>query len=541
MRVLLHKISRKKIYFIIPFTLVFTSTLIYAVAHRNSYSASARLKIEDSFGIEPTDTAIISRALRNLNLPQKGVSPLTVRQDVNTGAADISIKGANARAVVKLVNEIANVYLAEISSKAKEAGEISDRKRSNEAEEYKRTLEGSLKEAKAALDESERSLAEADEEDVRSESLLTSSKEELRRLEAERAVLLKTYTPLYPGVVRIDADIARVKEEMKSIPPRPAGKIVLEQEVKANTEKYAALKEALGVIKDTVSAARKPSTVISYADRPDAIFGSKDRISIIVIGFLIALVLGLGTTALAVVSDTSLLTQKEVSDASGLPIAGAIPYTRPNPLLLSSEDRPEIIEPYRHLYNNVDKKVILIVSAVPREGKSVTAANLAIVMARTGKRALIIDCNLTSPAIHTLFGINPKRPGLVDILNRGTSLDSAMMNVTDMLLGSMNMHTALKSKGLDRINIITRGLPLSGSGELLRSDKIDTLLADLKPRFDFIILDGPSLSKSVDGVILASKCDAALAVYSMGSTPGNLLKDALKQVPIKAVIMNKCT
>lgn len=534
------KLKHKKLFFIAPFVLISVSILLYAVGQKNSYNAAALLKIENSFGIEPADAVIISKALRNLNLPQKGISPPSVKSDVNTGITNISIKGANPRVVVGLVNEIANVYLAEISSKAKGSGEGSEQKRSKESEEYKMTLEDNLKETKKILDESERRLDEINEEYKKSEFTLASSKEDFRKLESERAVLLKTYTPLYPGVVRIDADMARIKEEMKSLPPRPSGKIALEQEVSINTEKYNSLKEAYEKIKNTDRITAKLSTIISYADRPNIIFDSKKRVWLIAIGFIAALICALITAALAVISDSSMLTEKEVADYTGLPIAGAIPYIGPRPLLLSSEDRAEIIEPYRHLYNNVDKKSILLISAVPHEGKSVTAVNLALVMARAGKRALIIDCNLTNPALHTLFGIDSKRPGLIDILNRGISLNSAMMNVTDMLLGNMKMHTALKFKGLDRINIITRGLPLSGSGELLRSDKIDTLLSELKTRFDFIILDGPSLSRSVDGAILAPKCDAAFVVYSAGNTPRNLLKDAAKQIPLKGVILNKC-
>jgi len=273
-------------------------------------------------------------------------------------------------------------------------------------------------------------------------------------------------------------------------------------------------------------------------------------------GLIAALFLGFVIISIAVFSDTSIATPEEMSSFSKLPVAGIIPYIdKKSPLLLENEGCADMVDSYRRLYAHIysdifaetlNGKIILLTSAIPREGKSIIAANLSLVMARAGKKSLLIDFNFERPYIHKLFGIDSKSPGLTDILARGTSLDSALMSVTDMLLGNMEMGKALGSKGLDKLNIIIAGRPLSMAGELLHSDKIEKLLQDLKNRFDIIILDGPSVSESVDGIILASKCDAALMAYSAGKkpTPRSYLKSAInslaKSGSLKGVIITRC-
>ena len=563
------KIKHKLLFFLIPFILIFLAVSSYAITHKNLYSATVRLKVDGSFGVNPLDARILSRALHNIgtaqNIDTVPVSELrrrlSINPDTDTDIVEIVLKGENPRLSVGLVNEIANVYLAEISSKAKEAEEKLSKNKMEEAQSYRKSLNEQIEKVKNNLENSEKKLEQIESDSKKHDVLFSSLKQQLMNLEAERANLLKVYTPLYPDVVRTESDIKRVKDEIGSLPPRPTGRFELEREVESYRKEYADLKNSFGKLEE-VSPEKKIFAVAKYADRATPVFTPRKKALFIVGGFVAAAIIGFLIIIITILSDTAVFTDEELSNFAKMPIAGRVPYIKPtkteyfkkksiSPLIFDYEKQGEIIEHYRRLYSYIESnflndkpenKLMLFLSSVPREGKTTIACNTALVAARAGKRTLLMDCNLANPSINALFGIREGQAGLTDILNRGMPIDSAITNTTDMLMGNMGMDKVLKFKGLDRLSIITAGRPLSIGSELLRSDKIDSLITRLKDRFDLIVIDGPSLSASVDGIALSSKSDVVLMVYSTGNTPRGSIRSAVAQLAkSNGIVMNKCT
>lgn len=580
----LYKWRRKKIFFLVPFLLIFLTALCYTLFQKTFFVTTVTVKIGDNFGIEPTDTKILSTALINQNMldkknPSASVMDLAgkvlVTKDPASGVIAITLKGDKSARLTALANEIAHVYVGELLPKAEATNEELSKKEETRIKEYRNNLVKELQEAKKRLDDRERKWKDFNAQDEKVETLATSLKNRLSSLEAERSKLLTIYTPLYPGVVRIESEIGSIKEEIASLPPRPTGRFELEREFRDSEKIYATLNKKwqdirFKKIEDLVSAKRIP-VITAYAMRPQTLFDTAKRVSFLLSWALAAIAIGLAAMLLATISDTSILNKEDLALYARLPVVGSLPYIKNivskgarkhvSNLILKYEDQSDMIEPYRLLYTRISAglfngqqgKAILLTSSVPGEGKSLIASNLSLAISRSGKKVALIDCNMARPSINSIFGITKNMPGLADVLVKGASLESVTMNVTDILLGGgMQMNEVLRFKGLDRLNIISSGTQISAGGELLRSNKLDALLAELKAKYDCLIFDTPSVAASADSLILAPKADAIYIVYSQGRVPRGHLRSAVQQLSssltgnenkiavLKGVIMNRC-
>ena len=166
-------------------------------------------------------------------------------------------------------------------------------------------------------------------------------------------------------------------------------------------------------------------------------------------------------------------------------------------------------------FSEVDSKMntLLVTSSLPSEGKSFISANLGTSLAQTGKKVLIIDCDLRKGRQHKIFKIT-SRYGLSNLLI--SNINSYMEYVVDTKI--------------ENLSIIPRGVLPPNPSELLNSKKMVSLLAELKKHFDFIILDGAPLAGISDSLILSSLVDKVLLVGSFGHTPKAELKNVKKSL-----------
>lgn len=177
-------------------------------------------------------------------------------------------------------------------------------------------------------------------------------------------------------------------------------------------------------------------------------------------------------------------------------------------------------EAYKTLRTNVnfslaDKEgcqVILVTSAMQSEGKSLTALNLAISLAQTDKKVLIIDCDLRRPKLGRLLNVSAGT-GLSNLL-----VDAAYMDVTIL---------AHEKHGIDLI--LAGDIPPNPS-ELLSSVRMQKLLDALKERYDYIILDSPPVNMVIDAVVLSPRTDGVLFVVRAGSSERGAVLHAVEQL-----------
>lgn len=174
-------------------------------------------------------------------------------------------------------------------------------------------------------------------------------------------------------------------------------------------------------------------------------------------------------------------------------------------LITKLNPKSPISEQFRTLrtnlqFSDVDKqlKAIIVTSSDPGAGKSITAANLAVVYAQQGKKTLIIDADLRKPTVHYTFRLSNMR-GLSNLLIRESSIEEVVTETDIPYLDS-----------------ITSGPIPPNPSELLGSKRMNHLLNELKEMYDFIIFDTPPALAVTDAKILSAITDGILLVVRSG-------------------------
>ncbi|MCX5853873.1 MAG: polysaccharide biosynthesis tyrosine autokinase [Deltaproteobacteria bacterium] len=170
-------------------------------------------------------------------------------------------------------------------------------------------------------------------------------------------------------------------------------------------------------------------------------------------------------------------------------------------LLLSSADRPP--------------QVILVCSSAPREGKTITSANIAITMAQAGGKILVLDCDMRRPKLHKLFG---------------TDRDKGMSNI---LAGFCGMDEAVVHTHIPNVDIIPSGPIPPNPSEILSSHHMKELIEQARTRYERIIIDSPPITAVTDAVILSSFADGVVIVIRAGETHREIIRNGIAQ--LKAV------
>lgn len=198
------------------------------------------------------------------------------------------------------------------------------------------------------------------------------------------------------------------------------------------------------------------------------------------------------------------------------------------------EDNPRSIEAesYRTLrtniqYSSVDSKIrsIVVTSANPQEGKSTVSGNLGLAFAQTGKKVIIIDCDLRKPSIHKKFNI------------------SNLCGLSEVMIGKETLENAVQ-EFKSNVYILTSGKIPPNPSEMISSTAMNNLLEELKETYDIIIIDSPPLETFTDGQILSTKVDGTLLVIKAGESKIESVKEAknlLNRVGanIIGLVMNK--
>ena len=188
--------------------------------------------------------------------------------------------------------------------------------------------------------------------------------------------------------------------------------------------------------------------------------------------------------------------------------------------ILTSKSGFYIREAYKTLRTNVNFaladtegcKVILVTSAMQSEGKSLTALNLAISLAQTESKVLIIDCDLRRPKLNRLLGA------------------SANIGLSNLLMDPKKLSgIVLKHEQLGISVILSGDIPPNPS-ELLASAKMQTLITVLRSEYDYIIIDTPPVDMVIDSVVLAPLCDGVLFVVKADHSERGAVIHAMEQL-----------
>jgi polysaccharide biosynthesis transport protein len=250
--------------------------------------------------------------------------------------------------------------------------------------------------------------------------------------------------------------------------------------------------------------------------------------------------LGLAIIAFIMIRDDRFTSLQELNESLGENIVGQVPKVlnleegAALPLLEIDDQRHAFAESYRSLRSAVifmsaeatRPKVLLVTSALPNEGKSTIAANLARMLALGGSRVVLVDCDLRKGVLHRVMGLN-REPGLAEALR--TPVDLAQV---------------LQTNSLPNLAFIASGRLTANSGDIFLGGPFDHLLARLREEFDYVLIDGSPIFASDDATTLAPKVDATLFVVRNRFSRAGLVREALnllrqRNATVLGVIFNQ--
>ena len=237
---------------------------------------------------------------------------------------------------------------------------------------------------------------------------------------------------------------------------------------------------------------------------------------------LVGLMLAVGIAFLVEYLDDTLKSPDDVEAVAGLPTLGTIIRMKGDEgrstiyrLAAILYPRSPVAEAYRTLRTNIEfasvdepVKVILVTSAIPGEGKTTTAANLAAVFAQAGHATLLVDADLRKPGVHRIFNL-PNAQGLTNLLRSDEAIVRDLAQATEQ----------------EHLTVLTTGPLPPNPAELLRSSRMHTVMERLAASAEFVIVDSPPLQAVTDAAILSALVDGTVMVIDAGRTRSGAVRN----------------
>ena len=232
----------------------------------------------------------------------------------------------------------------------------------------------------------------------------------------------------------------------------------------------------------------------------------------------------------------------QMSVAQRLSLSSGQSCTDPGDLIVSSDPMSPMAECYRGLVNSlllsaaVPPKTILVTSAITGEGKTTTSVNLAIILARQGRRVLLVDADLRRPSIHKIMRV-AATDGLSTVLRIRQNLQ------TRATLASTPEGVIHRIPGIPKLSVMPAGPMDTEPAELIASDAMQDLLHEWNLQFDHVIIDSPPVLVVSDAVRLSVGADSVILVVRSGYTPQDAFaraQEVLMQVnaAVMGVVLN---
>ncbi|PZR73911.1 MAG: hypothetical protein DLM73_09440 [Chthoniobacterales bacterium] len=407
--------------------------------------------------------------------------------------------------------------------------------------------------------------------DVGPEADYLKAKQTLQLLKAERETLSKDLRPKHPKIIKINDEITKQEKlielyrqdtvEKLETRRKSIGKQMenLQTNIKEWEAKALDLSQRLAQFNRIKGKAERLKTLydrltnnlkdINVSQSVD----SGDQISIMEMagapisvrpGLLKSLLIGLGCGALAGIGILLLLDRIDDRMASfgefqhqfSENVLGQIPKekTKGRVTLLQPDDARHVFaESYRNIrssiffmpYEGPRPKTLLITSSVPNEGKSTISSNLAITMALSGARTLLIDGDLRRGALRESFGVSSK------------------IGFSEVLKQEVNWQEVVVPTSYPNLYLMPRGKTLGQPSEHLLRESTDQLLKEMYNHYDYILIDSSPVLAADDSTSLAPKIDATLFVVRLSYTSARLTRKSLellynRQVNVPGVILN---
>lgn len=242
----------------------------------------------------------------------------------------------------------------------------------------------------------------------------------------------------------------------------------------------------------------------------------------IALGAVIGIGVGVGAAVLRETLDRRIRNLDDLQNAVPAPVLGGIAYdpkVTKRPLIVANAPQDPRAEAFRgirtavrFLFPQHGTGLFVVTSAGPAEGKSTTAANLAIAFSESGYRVALVDADLRKPRVAGLFGVE------------------GAIGLTDVLIGRVGVHEVMQRWGRATLFLLPSGTTPPNPAELLGSPAMETLADDLKAAFDIVIIDAPPVLPVTDAAVVSRLATGVLLVAAAGATMTDHLASAAERI-----------
>lgn len=344
--------------------------------------------------------------------------------------------------------------------------------------------------------------------------------------------------------MNISRQMARYEGELRKLPVAERDLAKLMRHTKVNSEIYMFLLQKHEEARIAKASTISNINVIDPAITPVSPIKPNKQKNLL-LGLIVALIVGVGLALFQEYLDDTLKDAEEAKRAVGMPLLAVIPYIASReqegeascsaPLITRLEPKSSVAEAFRSLRTSLhfsaisrDKKILLVTSTFPGEGKSIISANLANTLSQTGAQVLIIDCDLRRSSLHEKFG-RSKIPGLAELLT-----------------GDTTFSTAFHNSDIPGVDLISAGTTPPNPAELLGSEAMRRFLETHRDNYDHIVIDAPPVLAVTDAPILTAMSDMVLVVMEVGRVPlkaAQRMREMLAAIkaPVVGLVMNDKT
>lgn len=374
--------------------------------------------------------------------------------------------------------------------------------------------------------------------------------------QALAAELANEYAEQYTRY-RGEVDTAAVKHALEEVTARIDQ---LEASGDEDTELHATLVDKQQQLRTIEALQTANSFVVQREDVAEKVRPTPLRNAII--GLVLGALLGIGLAFARDAFDTRLRNPEQLSERIGLPLLARIPQPGGEselPVMLTDPHGPAG-ETFRILRGNLefsmlgrDIRSLMVTSSVEIEGKSTVIANLALALARGGRRVALVDLDLRRPRIDAFFGLKG-RPGVTNVAIGSVTLDEACVNIpledgppakgangngapSLAWTGPGAEQGAASGAGADLglLDVLPCGAIPPDPGEFVGTEALGEILAELRERYDIVLIDAPPMLRVGDPLTLAPRIDGIFVVARLGLVTGAMaseLSRVLSSLPV---------
>lgn len=565
------RILRKRLYVVVgTLAVIVATTAFYLQRQTPVYQAEAKIKLEQSQAISAglfggfqsyQENPIVteSRVIESRSIAEEVVRqqhPTLAKTD--PAQFQSSVDHVQGRIRAEPISETNIVRIVTTAGKAHEAAEIANlaaeayisfnlKEKNKQARTVREFVESQLAQTETRLNESEEQLRRMRETGTAT-GIANVLQSRILDLQTQLANLLPKLTEAHPDIIRLREQLLKLEAQLRELPAGELEFSRLTREVQANEKAYGTLRGRLEEARIAEAEKIANASIIERAPVPGAPIHPRKRLGI-AIGGLLGLLVGCILAFVVETLDTSIGTIEDVEALLGVPVLAVIPNVgreerfgpyrsirrrlmrwapqrlKPTPhenkMALHSHTDPHSVasEAYRILRTNIkfspERKMVLVTSAGPGEGKSTVTSNLGIVTAQTGARTALIGADLRRPELDRIFGLQ-REGGLTEVLSGEVPLERAMRGLSDFILGKFGYDEAVKSPYLANLFLLTPGRLPDNPVEQVGSKVMQELLSRLRSQYDVVLVDSPPLLPVADSLMLAPSTDGVVLVYEVG-------------------------